>query len=224
MTDPEPAIAIDAAFDGGNIRVVAMEGDKVDLEIARDHQSDFYQWFSFRLSRRGRPRADTAHRQRRRRGLSAGLAGVQGARLDRPQDVADGRHVLCGRRAGMAAWPGDAPLVWFAYFAPYTMEMHHDLVARTAAAPGATYARLGTSLDGQAIDSFAFGQGPKPVWLYARQHPGESMAEWWMEGALEWLASDAARAAARRRHRVRRSQHEPGRDAARDTCAPMPPG
>jgi murein tripeptide amidase MpaA len=25
------------------------------------------------------------------------------------------------------------------------------------------------------------------VWLYARQHPGESMAEWWMEGALEKL-------------------------------------
>jgi murein tripeptide amidase MpaA len=25
------------------------------------------------------------------------------------------------------------------------------------------------------------------VWLYARQHPGETMAEWWMEGALERL-------------------------------------
>ena len=25
------------------------------------------------------------------------------------------------------------------------------------------------------------------MWLYARQHPGESMAEWWAEGALEML-------------------------------------
>ena len=25
------------------------------------------------------------------------------------------------------------------------------------------------------------------VWLYARQHPGETQAEWWMEGALEVL-------------------------------------
>ena len=25
------------------------------------------------------------------------------------------------------------------------------------------------------------------MWLYARQHPGETMAEWWMEGALEKL-------------------------------------
>jgi len=29
------------------------------------------------------------------------------------------------------------------------------------------------------------------VWLYARQHPGETMAEYWMEGALEKLLDDA---------------------------------
>jgi murein tripeptide amidase MpaA len=35
------------------------------------------------------------------------------------------------------------------------------------------------------------GTGPVQVWLYARQHPGESMAEWWMEGALEKLTDPA---------------------------------
>ena len=29
------------------------------------------------------------------------------------------------------------------------------------------------------------------MWLYARQHPGESMAQWWMEGALELLSDPA---------------------------------
>jgi len=29
------------------------------------------------------------------------------------------------------------------------------------------------------------------VWLQARQHPGESMAEWWMEGALDALTDPA---------------------------------
>jgi murein tripeptide amidase MpaA len=29
------------------------------------------------------------------------------------------------------------------------------------------------------------------VWLYARQHPGETMAEYWMEGAVEKLLDDA---------------------------------
>ena len=36
---------INAAFDGGNIRVVAVEGDRIDLEIVTDFQSDFFQWF-----------------------------------------------------------------------------------------------------------------------------------------------------------------------------------
>ena len=43
-------LSISCAFDGGNIRVVAIEGDRVDLEIAKDHQSDFYQWFYFRVT------------------------------------------------------------------------------------------------------------------------------------------------------------------------------
>ena len=43
-------LSIDAAFDGGNISVVAIDGDRVDLEIRRDRYSSFYQWFSFRLA------------------------------------------------------------------------------------------------------------------------------------------------------------------------------
>ena len=41
---------INAAFDGGNIRLVGIEGDRVDLEIVQDHESEFYQWFHFRLA------------------------------------------------------------------------------------------------------------------------------------------------------------------------------
>ena len=91
-------------------------------------------------------------------------------------------------------WAGESELAWFAYFAPYTMEQHHALVARVAAQPGVTHRRLGLSLDGQAIDALTIGAGAKPVWLYGRQHPGEAMAEWWMEGALDWLTSPAAAA------------------------------
>ena len=81
--------------------------------------------------------------------------------------------------------------VWIAYFAPYTMERHHDLVASVAAAPGVDYRSLGQTLDGQEIDYFRLDGGPLQVWLYARQHPGETMAEWWMEGALERLLDES---------------------------------
>jgi murein tripeptide amidase MpaA len=70
------------------------------------------------------------------------------------------------------------------------MERHHDLVTQTASLPGVGYRSLGKSLDGQDIDCLKIGAGPLNVWLYARQHPGESMAEWWMEGALEKLTDE----------------------------------
>jgi murein tripeptide amidase MpaA len=50
---------------------------------------------------------------------------------------------------------------------------------------------LGHSIEGQPIDCLELGNGQKQVWLYARQHPGESMAEWWMEGALDCLTDPA---------------------------------
>src|SRR3546814_2270623 len=75
--------------------------------------------------------------------------------------------------------------LWFAYFAPYPVERHNQLIADYAARPGFAHRELGTSLDGRSIDYLTTGTGAKQVWLYARQHPGESMAEWWMEGALE---------------------------------------
>ena len=46
-------LSISSAFDGGNIRLVAIEGDRIDLEIVKDHESDFYQWFYFRLTGAG---------------------------------------------------------------------------------------------------------------------------------------------------------------------------
>ena len=128
--------------------------------------------------RAGRGSLDVPHRQRCRIGLSVRLA-----RLPRT-----GKH----RSAGVLEfdWNG-ASLAWFAYFAPYTMERHADLIARFAAAPGFTHRELGLSLDGQPIDCLQVGSGLKPAWFYARQHPGESMCEWFMEGLLERLADPA---------------------------------
>ncbi|WP_210357161.1 M14 family metallopeptidase [Sphingomonas beigongshangi] len=184
-------IAINAAFDGGNIKLVAIEGDRVDLEILKDHQSDFFQWFSFRV-------AGARGRRLTFRILNAGQSaypfGWPGYKARASADRVSWRMIDTRYEGGVLSFDYDVAteLAWFAYFAPYTMEMHEALVARIAGRPGVTHRELGTSLDGQAIDYFRIGSGSKPVWLYARQHPGESMAEWWMEGALEWLTSAAA--------------------------------
>jgi murein tripeptide amidase MpaA len=188
-------LSITSAFDSGNIVVERIDGHSATLSIARDKDSDFYQWFHFRVS--GTPGEDAVLRIT---GLSGsgypeGWPGYQARCSDQRDDLwytadstsydpaADGgtltiRHLL-----------GDAP-VWFAYFAPYSMERHHDLVAQMAAHPAVDYRLLGHTLDGQPIDCLQMGEGGKQVWLYARQHPGESMAQWWAEGVLEMLSDE----------------------------------
>lgn len=184
-------LSITSAFDSGNIRVLTATDDTVDLEIVHDRESDFYQWFNFRVAG-ARGRAVTFRIVNA--GGSAYPDGWPGYRARVSTDRQDWRQVADTRYAGGVlefTHSFDGDLAWFAYFAPYTMERHDDLVARIAARPGVTHRELGKSLDGRAIDCLEIGSGAKHVWLYARQHPGESMAEWFMEGALEWL-TDAA--------------------------------
>ena len=188
----DTTISINAGFDGGNIRMIRIDGDTVDLEIARDHLSDFYQWFSFRVAgAKGR----TLTLRIVNAGQSAYPFGWPGYKTRVSTDRIDWRMTDTRYEDGVLLFTHDfaTDLAWFAYFAPFTMEMHEALVARIALQPGVAHRQLGTTLDGQAIDCFDIGTGAKQVWLYGRQHPGESMTEFWMEGALDWLTSDAAK-------------------------------
>jgi murein tripeptide amidase MpaA len=194
-------LSVTSAFDGGNIRLVAIDGSRVDLEIAKDHQSDFYQWFYFRLTgAKGRP-------VELRILNAAGAAyahGWQNYRACMSVDREEWERVETRYEGGILTITATPPSnsVWFAYFAPYTMERHHDLVASVAAEEGVEHRSLGRTLDGQEIDYFRLGEGPLQVWLYARQHPGETMAEWWMEGALERLLDPADPVARRLRRKA----------------------
>jgi len=183
-------LSVSCAFDGGNIRLVAIDGDRLDLEIVNDHQSDFYQWFYFRVTGAGGRPLEI----RLLNGAGAAYPhGWDGYRGCMSYDREEWQRIDTGYEDGvltMRVTPS-SDSVWFAYFAPYTMERHHELVASVAAQPGVEYRSLGQTLDGQEIDYFRLPGGPLQVWLYARQHPGETMAEWWMEGALERLLDDA---------------------------------
>ncbi|WP_129792175.1 M14-type cytosolic carboxypeptidase [Sphingosinicella sp. CPCC 101087] len=183
-------LSVSSAFDGGNIRLISADGDRLDLEIVRDHQSDFYQWFYFRVTGgAGRPlelRLTNASG-------SAYPHGWHNYRACMSYDREDWKRIDCSYADGVLTLrtTPTSDSVWFAYFAPYTMERHHDLVASAAAVEGVEYRSLGQTLDGQELDYFRLPGGPLQVWLYARQHPGETMAEYWMEGAIERLLDDS---------------------------------
>lgn len=187
-------IQIDCAFDSGNIEVLDIAGTTARLAIRKDSNSDFFQWFHFRVVGAA-GRALTL----KITGLEAsaypgGWPGYRAAvsedrdywgRVDSSYDPAEHGGTLTIRYTPAGGQ------VWFAYFAPYSWERHQDLVATTALAAGVEHRVLGHSLDGRTIDCLDLGEGERHVWLYARQHPGESMAEWWMEGALDCLTDPA---------------------------------
>ena len=190
MTD----IQIDAAFDSGNIEVRSIDGTTARLKIRKDRESDFFQWFHFRVSgAAGRPLTLKIT------GLNA--SAYPGGWPDYNAAVSEDREYWGRAPSSFDKAEDDGTLTisftpasniaWFAYFAPYSMERHHDLVSGAALAPGVTHRVLGRSIEGQPIDCLEVGDGPTQVWLYARQHPGESMAEWWMEGALDCLTDPA---------------------------------
>lgn len=187
-------IQIDAAFDGGNIEVLSIDGTTARLAIRKDHLSDFFQWFHFRVSG-----CEGRELELKITGLAA--SAYPGGWDDYNAAVSEDREFWGrapssydkGEDGGTLTirFTPDANIAWFAYFAPYSMERHHDLVSAAALELGVSHRVLGHSLDGQPIDCLDLGEGPKQVWLYARQHPGETMAEWWMEGALDCLTDPA---------------------------------
>src|SRR4028118_69659 len=131
-------LSISSAFDGGNIRLVAIQGNRIDLEIAADNASDFYQWFYFRLS--GAAGQEVELRILNCAGAAYPL-GWENYRacisVDRDEWLRVEDTSYEGGILTIRVTPS-ANSVWFAYFAPFTLEMHHDLAAPPAAPPAAT--------------------------------------------------------------------------------------
>ncbi|TCM19923.1 murein tripeptide amidase MpaA [Novosphingobium sp. PhB165] len=187
------SIQIHSAFDSGNIEVLSTESTSARLAIRRDKDSEFFQWFHFRVSGDG-----IAGKE-----LELKITGLNGSAYPGGWPNYRARVTEDRQYWGLADTSWDAgedngtltirytpvgDIAWFAYFAPYSMERHHTLIADVSSSEGVSSRCLGTTLDGQPIDCLEMGEGALEVWLYARQHPGESMAEWWMEGALAVLA------------------------------------
>lgn len=177
-------------FDSGNIIVrEAADPGEIRLEIRKDNGSDFYQWFHFRVSG---ARGEDLEMRIENAGGAAYLEGWSGyqarASYDRENwfcietDYDDG--VLTLRHTP------DTDTIWFAYFAPYSMEQHQDLIAWAQTCSGVRLDVLGETLDGQTMDCLTVGEGGCTIWITARQHPGETMAEWWMEGFLGRLLDE----------------------------------
>lgn len=182
------AVKISSQFDGGNILVQNLQNpEHIELAIRQDNASDFYQWFYYRVQGvAGQP-------LRMHLTNAAGAAYPDGwpgyqavASYDRncwfrvPTCYIDGELIIEHQ-------PEQAS-IYYAYFAPYSYEQHLNLLAGVQSLPGCELLDLGSTLDGRDINLLKIGTSSDyPIWITARQHPGESMSEWLVEGLLKRL-------------------------------------
>jgi murein tripeptide amidase MpaA len=84
---------------------------------------------------------------------------------------------------------------YYALAPPYTFERHNSLIAEMQARDGVVLEMVGETLDGHDLDVLRVGPLDDParprVWILARQHPGETPAEWFAEGLLRRLLDPA---------------------------------
>jgi murein tripeptide amidase MpaA len=193
-------IRISSTFDSGAIDVVkiAEEPDavRIDLRIRRDSYQEFTQWFHFRL-----------HGARGRRCLvrflNAGQCTYPNGWIDYAVAASDD-HRSWYRIPSTTYIEGILAVdvvpsrddLYLAYFEPYDEERHLALIGRVAASPRARVTGLGQTADGRVVDCIEVSAGSgasaaRRVWIIARQHPGETMAEWFVEGLLERLIDES---------------------------------
>lgn len=111
-----------------------------------------------------------------------------------------GRVLSTSYQDGRLTWSFDfstspSNVVYFSYFPPYSYERHLKLISVCATSNSkgrATVKTLGKTLDGREIDCITIGNGPTVGWVIHRQHPGETMAEYFAEGLLMRLLGDTS--------------------------------
>ena len=180
-------IIISDHFDSGNIEVIDIaDPSNIQLAIRKDNTADFFQWFHFRLEGKvgGSCRINIVNA-----GDSSYPSAWSGYDVCTSWDRQDWFRTPSKFDNGVLSFEIKLlqNTVYFAYFAPYSHERHLDLLCWAQQDQRVQGETLGLTLDGRAMHLLQVSNTDVPkhkVWLIARQHPGESMAEWFMEGLL----------------------------------------
>eukprot|EP00931_Biecheleriopsis_adriatica_P012671 TRINITY_DN113875_c0_g1_i1.p1 TRINITY_DN113875_c0_g1~~TRINITY_DN113875_c0_g1_i1.p1 ORF type:complete len:488 (+),score=56.34 TRINITY_DN113875_c0_g1_i1:69-1532(+) len=192
-TEP-PGVSVSSSFDSGNIELVESRGTVTDLKIRKDpftkgtDEKSHSQWFHFRAS-------GVRGKECTFRIVNAGecsyAPGWNGYRACCSYDHQTWFRVPTAydEKEGVLTikTSSSQDTLWCAYFAPFSYESHQQLIANCSQKPGARVKSIGKTLDGRDLDLVTAGKGKLRIWITARQHPGESMAEHWAEGFLDRL-------------------------------------
>ncbi|MFJ4375159.1 M14-type cytosolic carboxypeptidase [Pseudomonas japonica] len=190
------ALSIDCDFDSGNILVRdASHPTQVRLAIRNDTHSGHFQWFHFKAS--GLTPGQTHAFVLENAGESSYNKAWDGYQAVASYDQQNWFRVpshFDGKALHFSLQAREAQ-AWFAYFEPYSRARHNQLIERARQLPGVSLLATGRSVEGRDIPLLRVGDGAagkRKVWIIAQQHPGEHMAEWFMEGVIDRVAQNDA--------------------------------
>lgn len=181
---------ISSSFDAGAISVIdSTDSQNIRLALRGDNAASFSQWFYFRLQ-------GAAYQPCRIRIENAGQSsypeGWEDYQATASYDRSNWFRVPTRYEDGVLTIE-HTPLagsVYYAYFEPYSHEQHLNLLGDAQGSGLCQIDDLGSTAQGRDINLLTIGHqaaSDLKIWIIARQHPGESMAEWFAEGLLSRL-------------------------------------
>lgn len=189
------SISITSNFDAGAIVVVSADRpEDIRLRVRPDSHAEFAQWFYFRVSGARGERLVMTFENAADCAFAEGWRDYQAvASYDRVNwfrvpTTYDGRVMTIDHTP-------DFDRIYYAYFEPYSEERHSEFLGAVQQMPHATLTEIGQTVQGRPMSLLTLGVAgadaaapKKNIWIIARQHPGETMAEWFVEGLVKRLA------------------------------------
>jgi murein tripeptide amidase MpaA len=184
---------ISSNFARGTIDIVSIKDTgEINLNIRKDTNSDFFQWFHFRLTG---ALDKTCKISILNAGESSYPEGWENYHAVASYDNIEWFRVPTHYEDGVLIidYLPSNNSVYFAYFAPYSYTQHQNLIHNSQVSDLCRVDVIGETYEGHDIDMLVIGDEGigKKVWVIARQHPGESMAEWFIEGMVDRLLDES---------------------------------
>lgn len=185
---------ITSNFDSGNIEVIKADSpEDIQLTISPDTKSPFAQWFYFRLEGV--------------QGFPCKISILHADKTTCPEGWVDYRAVASydlktwfrvptcfdGQTLQITHMP-QYNSVFYAYFAPFSHYRHLEMIHKAQLSKQIMLEYLGQTIEGRNIDLLIAGEysdiKPK-IWITARQHSGETMSEWFIQGLIERITDQS---------------------------------
>lgn len=185
-------IIVNSKFDGGSIIPLDVsKPQSLTFKIRSDTNSHFAQWFYFQLSNVLDVKLDIKFIELSKTAYPDGWKNYNICVSYDNQDWFRLPTNFDGDNLTFTVTP-EVNTIYLAYFEPYSYFQHMELIGYANNSHLAQHEIIGQTHEGRNLDLLIIGdpQNSHKIWITARQHPGETMAEWFMEGLINRLLDE----------------------------------